>query len=173
MPTLCSRLRLLRHSPALPLRLSLDGTDLFGTDIPSPTFVDACSISRPTVLSSPGLSASRRRCSRRPAWVQLSSDVDGSANDLFGSVVSIAAGGGSFVAGGPGNDLARVYESLPSWQQQGDDLEGAEGSGFGSAVSMAGDGDTVVVGAPEAGDGGRAYIYAWASNAWTGLAVDE
>ena len=51
---------------------SLDGTDLFGTDIPSPTFVDACSISRPTVLSSPGLSASRRRCSRRPAWVQLS-----------------------------------------------------------------------------------------------------
>ena len=108
-----------------------------------------------------------------PAWVQLSSDVDGSANDLFGSVVSIAAGGGSFVAGGPGNDLTRVYESLPSWQQQGDDLEGAEGSGFGSAVSMAGDGDTVVVGAPEAGNGGRAYIYAWASNAWTALAVDE
>lgn len=122
------------------------------------------------------------------AWVQKGSDIEGeSAQDRFGSAVSIAADGNTVAIGAYNNGDSlvgaghvRVYSwGGSSWTQKGLDIRGeAAGDGSGNSVSMNSDGSVVAVGAYNNGDGGvgagHVRVFAWNGTAWDqrGLDID-
>ena len=98
------------------------------------------------------------------AWVQLGSDVTGSADyDYAGWSVDLSADGSRLAVGLRGHDgngsnsgTTRLYDwDGSAWVQVGGDIEGDAGSDYaGSRVSLSGDGDRVAIGAPGNDDGG-------------------
>ena len=116
------------------------------------------------------------------SWAQTNkvSAADGAANDHFGSSVSIAAAGGSFVVGAPpdaasSQGAAYVFAQSGGGWTSGTKLVvagGAAGDLLGTSVSMSGDGGTVALGAPGvASQQGSVYMYTGAGSSWTPAAT--
>jgi LPXTG-motif cell wall-anchored protein len=123
-------------------------------------------------------------------WVQVGSDIVGSAGDRFGWSVAMSANGDRIVIGAPSDDDAlgadmgsvSVFELVGSvWTSVGARLVGEGTSNhFGSSVAMSADGTRLAVGAwgndanktDFQGTRGHVRVFGWADSAWTRIGGD-
>ena len=96
-----------------------------------------------------------------------------SANDNFGSSVSISGDGSRIITGlnlddnQKGTDAGSALlftwdDTFSEWEQDPSILlasDGTDDAQFGTAVSLSGDGTTMIIGAPLFNDDGAAYMY--------------
>jgi hypothetical protein len=125
------------------------------------------------------------------SWSQLGADIDGeSAEDYFGTSVSISSDGTRVAIGAPFNNPTntaagdrvghvRVYEwDNVSWSQVGGDIDGeAVGDQSGYSVSMSSDGTRVAIGAlfndGTASNAGHVRVYEYdATYGWNKIGND-
>ena len=118
-------------------------------------------------------------------WTQLGSDIDGDAQTVSGTSVSLSGDGSRVVIGAPGVNSAphnrgkvRIFEySSGSWTQLGGDINGeAEGDLSGRSVSISSDGTTVAIGA-HGNDGnglssGHTRVFSYSGTSWNQLGND-
>lgn len=106
------------------------------------------------------------------SWIQLGSDLDGTAaDDLFGHSVSLSHDGKTIAVGGPintanssGAGQTKIFKyQNEEWVQIGANIIGDLAAASGYSVALCADGETVVIGSPEhAGNGnlsGQAKVY--------------
>lgn len=111
-------------------------------------------------------------------WTQIGTDIDGAAEDLVGTSVSLNDDGTIVVIGAPSSNttnsgLARVYENIADvWTQIGADIDGeAADDQFGYSVSITGNGLKVAIGGRlndgSATNGGHARVFTNNGGTWT------
>ncbi len=98
------------------------------------------------------------------AWVQVGSDINGSAGEESGWSIGLSHSGDTLVVGAPKSSangtrsgVARIFEFAGSsaWTQVGSDIAGeAAGDSSGFEVGISYNGRTVVIGAPRNDGGG-------------------
>jgi len=119
------------------------------------------------------------------AWTQLGSDIDGDAQIISGTSVSLSGDGTRVIIGSPGVATApyqrgkvRIYEySSGSWSQLGADINGeAEGDHCGQSVSISSDGTIVAIGAylndGNGLDSGHTRVFSYSGTSWNQLGND-
>lgn len=123
-------------------------------------------------------------------WTQKGLDIDGvTAQDRFGSAVSLSSDGNTFAAGAPSSGsvggipgITCVFDwnaVTSSWEQRGAEINGDNnGDKFGYSVSLSADGNTLAIGAPQNDNAGllsgHVRVYEWNAvlNSWTQKGVD-
>jgi hypothetical protein len=120
-------------------------------------------------------------------WVQYGGDIDGEAEDMFGTAVDMAADGKTLIVGAPARDRrnnghfnghARVfmYDTASSdWVQKGPTINGEHmGDQSGQAVRISLDGNVVALGAPSNNGAGHVRVYEFQSSdsTWVQKGVD-
>jgi FG-GAP repeat len=95
-----------------------------------------------------------------------------SADQGFGSSVSLSSDGNTALIGGPGSASTKgavwfFTRGGEEWVPQGPAQSGPRtGDEFGISVALSGDGGTALVGAPGDGYGGKAFVYTRPESQW-------
>ena len=112
------------------------------------------------------------------SWSQKGADIDGEANDVYGSDASLSSDGTivAIGAGTTGGHVAVYAWNGNAWVQRGADIDGEAAEDRASICSLSSDGTIVAIGAWGNDDGGtyagHVRVYAWSGSAWVQRGAD-